>query len=177
MAKRKQKVDLQVLFNKEPTPGFAKKMRVSMQPSVQSRTWQKGSLPPHILADALQEKAHVDIGVGRPAKSVKVTAKQAEKHEKTAKVVRNKLHHWNFRIVVSESCGEDFFTIRECWYENDSKKPVSWTDDEGMAPGSETLDGLKWEIERYMEAFQKPIWREIKDKNGNERLVPWKPKS
>jgi len=35
-------------------------------------------LPPEILADAMQDKAHLDIGVGRAARSVKAIGKEGK---------------------------------------------------------------------------------------------------
>jgi len=45
-----------------------------------TRAEDKKPLPPEILADAIQDKAHKDIGIGRAAKSTKVKTSHPEVH-------------------------------------------------------------------------------------------------
>lgn len=39
-------------------------------------------LPPEVLVDALQDRVHIEIGLGRAAKSVKVIPELADKERK-----------------------------------------------------------------------------------------------
>lgn len=46
------------------------------------------------------------------------------------------------------------YEIHEVFYKDDGKK--SWTD-EPAAPGSETLDGLRWVLTSMLKALDKPV--------------------
>jgi len=164
--------------------GFHPPMKLSVDLSAQfkkidelckkkmSRIEAKKPLRPEIIADAMHDKIHVDIGIGRPAKSVKVTAKQLKQYDIDLERLKDNTHHFNYRIVVAGEGANEYFSIREVWY-NKKGKPSSWSGP--MDPMSETLKGLKWEIGKYAEAFKEPIWREVKKskKPDDLGLVPF----
>ena len=64
---------------------------------------------------------------------------------------------WNHRVVnvKSENGGEDWFTIREVFYEDG--KPVGYTD---ACYGSETIEGLRLTYERMIRALDLPVLNE-----------------
>lgn len=89
----------------------------------------------------------------------------------------NELFGWNHRvrkrIIKSNIEGiEDtpWYDIVEAHYgskENaDNHKSNGWTVD-GIAPGSEDIEGLRWELEHMLAALDKPI---IEDEPADRKL-------
>lgn len=74
---------------------------------------------------------------------------------------------WNYRVVKTTIDGEDSYGIHEVYYDNVgaphmySESPCSLY--------SETLGGLKEELERFRRSFDKPILSDI-DFKGHEKL-------
>ena len=68
---------------------------------------------------------------------------------------------WNHRVMHSkdEKHGEDSFTIREVFYDDDGKTITGWTQ-EAIEPMGETLDGLKLTLNRMLEACALPVLEE-----------------
>jgi hypothetical protein len=58
---------------------------------------------------------------------------------------------WNHRVMKTK----DEFVIREVYYRNDGSVE-GWTAGPAV-PSSETLEGLRWVIDRYREALEKPV--------------------
>lgn len=63
--------------------------------------------------------------------------------------------HWNHRLMVEQTDEEVYFSIHEVHYDMNGKlkgyteKPVSVT--------SESLEGVKWVLDKMAECLQKPI--------------------
>lgn len=66
--------------------------------------------------------------------------------------------HWNHRVVkrTDRASGETWYGIHECYYD-----PVGWTE-EPIAVVGESLDDLKWTLEKMMLALDSPV---IEDKD------------
>jgi hypothetical protein len=65
---------------------------------------------------------------------------------------------WNYRIMVDEYKGEKYFEIHEVHYSKD-KKPQAYTT-EPVSVHSDTKKGIKWVLEKMLEACDKPIlWK------------------
>ncbi len=69
-------------------------------------------------------------------------------------------HYWNYRVIGdSAPTGggdfEDVLTIHEVYYDSNDA-PHSWSADP-MWPQGESLDGLRAELNRMLEALDKPI--------------------
>ena len=62
---------------------------------------------------------------------------------------------WNHRVMKSG----DEFVIREVYYKNDGTVEA-WTAGPAI-PSAETMEGLRWVVERYLEALDKPVIEEI----------------
>ncbi len=66
--------------------------------------------------------------------------------------------HWNFRVLRKEreNAGVKWvtFCVHEVYYTD--SKPTMCSEDE-MAPHGETLDELKEDMERFQQAFTKPV--------------------
>lgn len=77
------------------------------------------------------------------------------------------MSHWNYRVFkqnVKEE--EDFvpeFTIREAYYSEGEDFPWGFTQG-AKAASSEDLEGLKWVLQKMLEACDKPIV--LLDENG-----------
>ena len=73
----------------------------------------------------------------------------------------NKKEYCNYRVVVEKEVnGEDYYSVREVYYEDD--KPTSWTAAH-QYPGGETLEELVDDIELMRKSFNKPVLREVGD--------------
>lgn len=64
---------------------------------------------------------------------------------------------WNYRVMKTS----EEFAIREVYYREDGSIE-GWTVGP-TAPSAETLDGLKWLIDRYREALKKPVIEDTDD--------------
>ena len=60
------------------------------------------------------------------------------------------MSYWNYRVVEKDG----FYGIHEAYYDDD--KPTSITQNE-MSPHGETLDELKDDVKKHLEALDKPI--------------------
>jgi hypothetical protein len=58
--------------------------------------------------------------------------------------------HWNYRVTIKDGC----YGIHEAYYEDG--KPHSITQNE-MSPHGDTLDELKDDLQKFLEALDKPI--------------------
>jgi len=67
------------------------------------------------------------------------------------------MSHWNHRIVLKVyPSGEAEYSIREVHYKSeDDSNPVSYSANP-QPPCSDTPNGLKWYLEKSLEAFEKP---------------------
>ena len=62
---------------------------------------------------------------------------------------------WNHRILAHKDGDEMYFEIHEVYYDEDGK-PISYTAD-GANVGSESLDGIKWVLNKMKECVNKTI--------------------
>ena len=62
---------------------------------------------------------------------------------------------WNHRILATEHKGEIFLNIHEVYY-NDKGVPDSYTANPVSVSG-ETLEDLKWVLEKMKDCLSKPI--------------------
>jgi hypothetical protein len=62
---------------------------------------------------------------------------------------------WNHRILAHKDGDEMYFEIHEVYYDEDGK-PISYTTD-GANVGSESLDGIKWVLDKMKKCVNKPI--------------------
>ena len=67
--------------------------------------------------------------------------------------------HWNHRLVncPSENGGEDYFTFKEVYYDDDSNKPFSYSD---PFMGSESIEGMQELVARLSKALEHPVLHE-----------------
>lgn len=61
---------------------------------------------------------------------------------------------WNYRVMKTS----DEFVLREVYY-NDNGEVETWTAGPAI-PAADTLDGLKWLVDRYREALEKSVIEE-----------------
>ena len=61
---------------------------------------------------------------------------------------------WNYRVMKSG----DEFIIREVYYKEDGTIE-GWTAGPAI-PSDETMEGLRWVVERYLEALDKSVIEE-----------------
>lgn len=67
---------------------------------------------------------------------------------------------WNYRVVKFEQENDEpWLEICEVYY-NTHGKPNAHT--KGVSVGSETIEGLKWILEKMLESLDKPIIEEMK---------------
>lgn len=71
--------------------------------------------------------------------------------------------NWTYRVTQEKDPdGSIVLSIRECWARDDAKKPykdsdwTSWSEN-AIAPVGNTLDELKWELQKMLEACDKAI--------------------
>ena len=64
---------------------------------------------------------------------------------------------WNHRVMKHEKAdgGDDWYQIHEVYY-NSKREPDGWTKN-GIAPGGSTLEELRDELIRMLEATEKEI--------------------
>ena len=75
---------------------------------------------------------------------------------------------WNHRVIKEIlDGGEPWFTIHEVFYDKDGKVTV-WTESE-VNNGSDSVEGLKWQLRRMLESLDKEVLVE-----ENRTLVPEK---
>lgn len=67
--------------------------------------------------------------------------------------------NWNHRLVncPSENGGEDYFTFKEVYYDDDSNKPFSYSD---PFMGSESIEGMQELVARLSKALKRPVLHE-----------------
>ncbi len=81
--------------------------------------------------------------------------------------------HWNYRVIRHEVqmlgyAVEIDFAIHECYYEDSSDIPISWTEDAVGISGSD-IDELRETVEHIKRCMDKPIL-EI----DGDKLKVWK---
>ena len=64
--------------------------------------------------------------------------------------------YWNHRVVdlTAENEGEPLFAIREVFYDGDTGEPKGYG---GIAPMSDTMEGLIEMVDRLKEALAQPV--------------------
>ena len=62
---------------------------------------------------------------------------------------------WNHRILAHKDGDEIYFQIHEVYYDKDGK-PDGYTTN-GVSVGAESLDGIKWVLDKMKECVNKPI--------------------
>ena len=62
------------------------------------------------------------------------------------------MSHWNYRVVEKDG----YYGIHEAYYDDGIEKPHSISSEE-MSPHGGTLDELKDDAKKYLEALDKPI--------------------
>jgi hypothetical protein len=62
---------------------------------------------------------------------------------------------WNHRVLAHKDGDEMYFQIHEVYYDKDGK-PDSYTAN-GVSVGHESLDGIKWVLDKMKECLDKPI--------------------
>ena len=62
---------------------------------------------------------------------------------------------WNHRILAHKDGDEMYLQIHEVYYDKDGK-PDGYTAN-GVSVGAESLDGIKWVLEKMKECATKPI--------------------
>ena len=62
---------------------------------------------------------------------------------------------WNHRILAHKDGDEMYFQIHEVYYDKDGK-PDSYTTN-GVSVGAESLDGIKWVLDKMKDSTNKPI--------------------
>lgn len=79
---------------------------------------------------------------------------------------------WNYRVIASYQYDIPFYSIRECYYNNEKDSiPRNWTATMSHPIGG-TADELKKDIEMMLQAFNKPVLVEEFNSDGEaERLV------
>ena len=74
---------------------------------------------------------------------------------------------WNYRVIkhIDAQSDETSFQIHEVYY-SEIGEIEAWTET-AVEPYGETIESLKWEIRRFLEATEKPVLR-----IGSKTLVP-----
>jgi hypothetical protein len=62
---------------------------------------------------------------------------------------------WNHRILAHKDGDEMYFQIHEVYYDKEGK-PDGYTAN-GVSVGAESLDGIKWVLDKMKECVNKPI--------------------
>ena len=62
---------------------------------------------------------------------------------------------WNHRILAHKDGNEMYFQIHEVYYDKEGK-PDGYTAN-GVSVGAESLDGIKWVLDKMKECTNKPI--------------------
>ena len=62
---------------------------------------------------------------------------------------------WNHRILAHKDGDEMYFQIHEVYYDKDGK-PDGYTAN-GVSVGAESLDGIKWVLDKMKECANKPV--------------------
>tara|TARA_R110001632_G_scaffold51400_1_gene128130 strand:+ start:8251 stop:8493 length:243 start_codon:yes stop_codon:yes gene_type:complete len=62
---------------------------------------------------------------------------------------------WNHRILAHKDGDEMYFQIHEVYYDKDGK-PDGYTAN-AVSVGAESLDGIKWVLDKMKECVNKPI--------------------
>jgi len=65
------------------------------------------------------------------------------------------MSYWNHRVLATQYKDEVFFNVHEVYY-NDDNTPNRYTKDP-ISIGSESIKGIKWQINRIKECLKKPI--------------------
>lgn len=60
--------------------------------------------------------------------------------------------YWNYRVVEKDG----YYGMHEAFYDEKDKKPHSITQNE-MSPHGDTLNELKDDLQKFLEALEKPI--------------------
>jgi hypothetical protein len=75
--------------------------------------------------------------------------------------------HWNHRIVKVGEGEDTCYMFAEVFYDDESKKPTGWTE---AAIVGNSLDDMKWAVEKLAEALTHPVLNasELDDYNEEE---------
>lgn len=69
---------------------------------------------------------------------------------------------WNYRVIRTGSGDETELNFHEVHYD-EHKVIIGWTENP-IPPTSETVKGLRWHLDRMIEALQKPVLEEVEGK-------------
>jgi hypothetical protein len=76
--------------------------------------------------------------------------------------------HWNHRVIQRDYDGETFHEIVEAYYDDEGNMN-GYTQD-AIAPVSEEgVEGLRWVLQRMLEALDKPVIVEKPDGNNKDK--------
>ena len=81
---------------------------------------------------------------------------------------------WNYRVIMEPAAegnifGEDSYTIREVFYDDDGE--IEFWSDDGCAPYGNTFQEVADDFDLMAAAFELPVLKIVKDKDGLEKLV------
>lgn len=62
---------------------------------------------------------------------------------------------WNYRVIRHVKNNEEFYHVHEVYYDDNGTPTMVST--EPIAPYAESVEDLKWVLERMLEALDKPI--------------------
>ena len=62
---------------------------------------------------------------------------------------------WNHRVMKSKDGEDDYYQIHEVYY-NNKGEPDSWTTN-GVTVGAESVEGLRWVLEKMLESLDKEV--------------------
>lgn len=62
---------------------------------------------------------------------------------------------WNYRVIRRVVSGEEFFGIHTGWYNDD--KIIDGIGETPQCPGGNTVEELKEELQRFLDACEKPV--------------------
>lgn len=63
--------------------------------------------------------------------------------------------HWNHRLMAEQTDEEIYLSIHEVHYDK-NEIPVGYTE-KPISVSAETVDGVKWVLEKMIDCLQKPI--------------------
>lgn len=75
--------------------------------------------------------------------------------------------HWNYRVfrVPAEEGDEPMFELREAHYEGG--RMIAWSQ-KAVAPDAESVEGLRWVLQRMLEA----TWKPVIDETSTDNITP-----
>lgn len=68
--------------------------------------------------------------------------------------------HWNYRVVKTKDGDDDWYAVHSCYYDDDGE--ADGTSLLASRAGGNTLEQLRADLQRMLEALDKPIIDETK---------------